>query len=196
MRNALVLLAVLGVITACKKAKPINPGPPPGSHPAMSYVDLEGDAVSFNNYKILDLDKNGQYDIVFSTMLVGDPIYQVDKRQWLVNSSFNTSLPVKNETIPVMNYGDSIPVKKFSGYEWYNASGIVLAQQIISFTQNPYWVGEWKAASHQYLPIQLKINNNLFNGWIEISFSSADEKVLLHKAAVCLEANMGIIAGR
>ncbi|HYM92849.1 MAG TPA: hypothetical protein VET23_01830 [Chitinophagaceae bacterium] len=196
MRNALALLAVIGFVTACNKTKPMNPDPPPpSSHPAMIYIDFGDNAIQFGNYKIVDLDKDGLYDIVFSTLLVGDPINRIDKKQWLVNSSFYTNLPVKNETIPVMNYGDSIPVKNFSGHEWYNASSIVLAQKIISFTQTPYWEGGWKQASHQYLPIQLNRNNELFNGWIEISFISASEKVVLHEAAICMEANKGIIAG-
>jgi hypothetical protein len=163
----------------------------------MIYINLSDSAVVFGRSASFDLDGNGEKDIHFGTLLVGDPISQQDKKQWLVTSSFNTSLPVNiNEDIPVLNLNDSIPVADFSGYNWYNASSILLSQKIISMTIPPYWEGTWKDVLHRFIPIQLKRYNSLFNGWVEISFDKLQEKVILHKAAVSEEPNKMAIAGK
>jgi hypothetical protein len=62
---------------------------------------------------LIDVDKDGSKDILFSTELVGDPLAQQDKHQWLVTSSFFTNLSVKDENVPLLNYGNSISVKNF-----------------------------------------------------------------------------------
>lgn len=189
-------MAILVLLTgACNK--PVTDIPPPaGQHPEMRYTDLGNQVIGFNQVASLDLDKDGQKDISFSTLLVGDPIYKVDKMQWLVASSFYTNLPVKEEHIPVMDTGDSIPTLNFNGYEWFNASQIVLTQKIIGITGNPYWEGDWKQAAHQFIPLQVMRNNALYNGWVEISFSQADEKLILHRAAISMEAGKLIAAGK
>ena len=185
------------LLAACTKNKPEPTQPPATTHPAMTYLNLHDTAVAFNRAASFDLDGNGEKDVYFSTLLVGDPVYQVDKRQWLVSSSFNANLPVNaNEQIPVLRSQDSIPVVNFSGYSWYNASSILLAQKILSDNQPPYWEGAWKEAFHRFIPIQIIKQDGLYNGWVEVSFSTAEEKVILHKAAVSTEANKTIKAGK
>ena len=66
--------------------------------------------------------------------------------------------------------------------------------RVISFSPEPFWEGDWKEASHHFVPIQLKKQNGLYNGWIEVSFSTVTEKLTLHKAAICTEANKRILA--
>jgi hypothetical protein len=130
-------------------------------------------------------------------MLVGDPIEQKDKKQWLVTSSFEANLPVNStEQIPVLRHLDSIPLNNFSGYAWYNASSIVLSQKTVPVTSPPYWEGDWKDASHRYVPIQVEKQNGLYNGWIEVSFSIDNEKLILHKTAISKEPNKGIMVGK
>ena len=195
MQRMLIVALLVIQIAACKK--PITENPPPaGQDPEMRYTDLGNQPIGFNQFISLDLDKDGQKDISFSTLLVGDPIYKVDKMQWLLSSSFYTNLPVKEERIPVMDTGDSIHIRNFNGYEWFNASHIVLTQKIIGITGDPYWEGDWKQAAHQFAPFQVMHNNSLYNGWVEISFNQADEKLVLHRAAISMEAGKKIAAGK
>ena len=194
MKIAILFFVAAIVGVSCDKTKPVPL--PTETHPQMSYAELTSKIVAFDGHALIDADRDGYNDLLFNTMLLGDPTAQQDKHQWLVNSSFVTNLPVKDENVPLLNYGDSISVHNFSGYEWFNASTILLAQKIIDMVQQPWWEGEWKHASHHYLPFQLNKNDQLYNGWVEVSFSTSEEKLILHKVAVSLESNKKIIAGR
>lgn len=194
MKKTIWLGLVLATAVTCKK--PLSE-PPVLSHPSMSVKDLEDSSLTFGRHASFDLDDDGEKDVFFSTQLVGDPIEQKDKRQWMVTTSFYANLPVNSaEHIPVLHYLESIPLNNFSGYAWYNASSILLSQKTLTMTKPPFWEGDWKEASHRFVPIQLKKENGLYNGWVEVSFSTANEQLTLHKVAICKEANKSIIAGK
>jgi hypothetical protein len=193
MKKLIVVSGFALLLAGCKKD---TVAPPVASHPDMRYLNLKDSGVVFNRSASFDLDGNGSKDIYFSTMLVGDPLAQQDKKQWWVSSSFDANLPVnENEEIPVMQRSDSIYLKSFSGYNWYNASWVMLAQKIISDTRPPYWEGKWKDVSQRFVAIQILNNGNLYNGWIEVSFNKAEEKVIIHRAAISKEANKVVMAG-
>jgi hypothetical protein len=188
----LIIVFGLALLMSCTKDNIEITSP----HPSMDYIQLGDSVITFGKGASFDLDKNGQKDIYFTTFLIGDPILQQDKRQWVVGSSFYTSLPVNEaEAIPVLKYNDSIPVQSFSGYHWYNASNIVLAQKVIPVHHPSFWEGEWRSASHRYMPLQISRDGKWYNGWVEISFSIGEGKLVLHKAAVCKEAGRAIKAG-
>ena len=187
-------LALIIILSACSKP-PVKP--PTDDYPKMTYLNFSDSAVLFDRSALFDLDGNGEKDIRFSTLLVGDPLSQQDKRQWLAVCSFNTSLPVNtNENIPVLNLDDLIPINNFSGYSWYNAPGIVLSQKVTGMSAAPYWEGAWKDASHRFIPIQLKKNSLLYNGWVEVSFDKLQEKIILHKSAMSQEPDKSVLAGK
>jgi len=186
-------LALVIFLSACTKT-PVKPTP---VYPKMTYRNLSDSTVMFGRSASFDLDGNGEKDIHFGTLLVGDPLSQQDKRQWLATSSFNTSLPVNNdENIPVLDLADLIPINDFSGYRWYNASGIVLSQKVISLSVPPYWEGAWRDASHRFIPIQLRKNSLVYNGWVEVSFDQLQEKMILHASAVSEQPDKSVLAGK
>lgn len=191
MKRVFILLSSVALIASCKKDDK-----PPADDKPMAYIDLKDSAVTFNHAATFDLNGDGEKDVMFNTLLVGDPINKEDRKQWYVTSSFNASLPVEDESIPVLKMADSIPVANFNGYTWYNASSIILAQKVIGEVGDPIWQGDWKNAVHRFIPIQLKKANGVFNGWVEVSFSTANEKVILHKAAISKQAGKGIAAGK
>lgn len=158
----------------------------------------------FNNHEIgagipgfsIDLNRDARIDLVFSTLLVGDPLNQVDKLQFLVQSNIKVNLPVKvGEEIPVMNKGDLIALTNFQGYQWFELSSIVLVQKIISFNQAPIWEGHWKLAANKYIPFQIIVSDKIYGGWIEISVNTANEKLIVHRAAISKDANKVVKAG-
>jgi hypothetical protein len=190
----LILFFVLAVfVVSCKKVVE----PEEEFIPKMNYLDLSDTALVFGGRTIvLDLDGNGEKDVLFGTQLVGDPINQQDKRQWLVTVSFYANLAINsNGKMPVMRRMDVIPIANFSGYEWYNANEALLAQRVEDMSGAVYWEGDWKQSDHHYIPIQVNRNNALYNGWIEVSFSISGEKLILHKAAICQVENRPIAAG-
>ena len=194
MNKSICLGLAVITLVACKKN---CPEPVDEVHPPMLYKNFEDSSIAFRKIAFLDLDNNGEKDVLFSTQLVGDPIEQKDKEQWMVTTSFNANLPVNaTENIPVLHYLDRIPFNAFSGYTWYNASSILLSQKTITMTPPAYWEGQWKNASHRFIPFQLQKEGGVYNGWIEVSFSTTSEKLILHKAAVCKKANKNILAGK
>lgn len=193
MKRFYILLSGVVLIASCKKEHT----PTPADDKIMIYTDLKDSAVTFSHAASYDLNGDGEKDVLFSTLLVGDPINKEDKKQWYVTASFNASLPVEEgESIPVLNLADSIPVGNFNGYNWYNASSIILAQKIIGEVGDPIWQGDWKNANHRFIPIQLKKSDDIYNGWIEISFDKTNEKVILHKAGVSKKAGKAVAAGK
>ena len=189
LRFFLLFLILLTVIS-CKKERQ--------EQDALPIPEVQMEYFNFNNREIkagtsgfsVDLNHDGRKDIAFSTLLVGDPINQVDKFQFLVQSNIKVNLPVKvGEEIPVMKNGDLIPLSNFEGYQWFELSSIILVQKIISFTQPPVWEGHWKSAVHRYLPYQIVGVDGIYNGWVELTVDIANEKVVLHKAAISRQPN-------
>ena len=166
--------------------------------PAMEYFDLHDREINDHTTGLLlDVNHDGRNDLAFTTLLVGDPINQVDKLQILISSNIAINLPVNsNEEVPVMNNGANIPIGNFDGYRWFELSSIMLVQKITSFTEPPVWEGHWKNAVHKFLPFQVADSGKFYNGWVEISTDITGEKMLLHKAAISKEADAMIKAGK
>ena len=152
----------------------------------MEYTDLHDREIRADSSNFaIDINHDGRVDLGFITQLVGDPINQVDKHQFIVITNIQANLPVNNlEEVPVMNAGDDIPLQHFNGYQWFELSNVLLLQKIISFTQPPVWEGHWKNAKHKFMPFQLIADSKRFNGWIELSVDEIGEKIILHRLAI------------
>ena len=192
MRKVLII-AISGVLLlACSKKPPIQPPAP--SHPVMTYTNLSDKEVKYGQLQFVDIDSDGSNDFKFSVLLVGDPILQRDRVQFYVNSGIKRNL-LNNQIdeSPMLSKGDSVK-KIHDGYTWWEISSIVLAEKIID-NSGSHWEGLWKNADHAYLPIQIEKNSNLYHGWVELSFSTTGEKLILHKAAVSTEEDKAVQAG-
>jgi hypothetical protein len=178
-------------VFACNKEKP---EPLPAPHPVMHYKDLQNSEVFYSKPKAVDMDDDGNNDFQFGVLLVGDPILQRDRLQYLAYSKVGTNL-LNNEKdqSPVLKKADFISTAH-QGYQWFEISAIVLAEKITTMTDS-FWEGLWRNALHKYLPVQIKKNEKLYNGWIEVSFDTVTEKLILHKAAISTEANKTVRAG-
>jgi hypothetical protein len=179
---------------ACKKENTVITPPASPAHPQMVYTDLQNAEVKFLQSKRVDVDGDGSTDFSFGVLLVGDPILQRDRLQFYVNSGVKRNLLNDDQDqSPVLNKFDSIG-KTHPGYTWWEISAIVLAEKVID-NSGTSWQGLWKNADHKYLPIQVDKNGKLFHGWIELSFSTSDEKLILHQAALSKEQERSIQAG-
>lgn len=192
-----VLFSVIVLLTtgSCKKHSKV-PGLP--TAPAsMEYFNLNNREIKSNAPGFsIDVNYDGRKDLAFTTLLVGDPINQVDKLRFLVSSNIDVNLPVNaNEEIPVMSKGESIVPVNFNGYQWVELATIILVQKTISLAEPPLWDGHWKNAEHKYLPFQVFVNSKVYNGWVELSVDIAGEKIILHKAALSKEPDKIVKAG-
>ena len=190
MKKQTLILIFVSIFFACKKP------PSPPKQTEMVYTHLNDKEIPFGQYHSIDLNNDGKLDFDFYTMLVGDPLAQQDKQKYLVGSRLHTLLPVNDqENAPILNQNDPIPFVDFQGYSWYPLSTIELAQKIISMSGPDVWEGLWKDSHHQYLPLQVTVGGQRFNGWIELSFEKETRKLILHKAAVSTKAETAVKAG-
>jgi hypothetical protein len=191
-KHLLVAIATVTLI-ACGKEKPL-PEAPASSHPLMAYKNLQNQEVKYGQSRYVDIDSDGTNDFLFNVELIGDPILQRDRIQFYANSGIKRNLLNNDlDESPMLNKGDSIS-KNHVGYNWWQISSIVLAEKIITYNGDS-WQGLWKNADHKYLPIQVEKTGKLYHGWIELSFNTVEEKLILHNAAISTEEEKGIKAG-
>jgi hypothetical protein len=196
-KTRLVLIAVSFLtFISCKKED--TQQLPPEEKLEMEYFDLSNKEIkAFAPGFSIDVNHDGRNDLKFGTLLVGDPIEQVDKIQFFISTNIGICLPVNNnENIPVLSTGDSIVLDDFNGYQWFELSTIVLVQKVISDNNPDSWDGAWKDVSHKFIPFQVKNSDKRYNGWIEISVDISNEKLILHKAAIGKTADKIIYAGK
>ena len=84
---------------------------------------------------------------------------------------------------------------QYPSYDWYEVSAIVLAEKITPVNGEPYWQGPWKNVAHKFLPVMIRKEDKSYYGWIELSFDTAAEKMILHRVAICTEANREVKTG-
>lgn len=194
MRKIFIIATISILAVACKKenTKPTIPSVP--SHPLMSYKNLGDKEVKYGQSQYVDIDNDGSIDFKFSVLLVGDPVLQRDRVQFYANSGIKRNL-LNNQVdeSPILNKGDSVG-KVHNGYTWWEISSIVLAEKIVEYSGS-HWEGLWKNADHNYLPVQIEKNSKLYHGWVELSFNTAEEKLILHKAAISTEEERSVMAG-
>jgi hypothetical protein len=195
MKNIFVLLFTVLLLTSCDDKDTIQP--PPRPHPQMRYTDLNNVAIKFGQQKSLDIDGDNIKDLLFSTVLVADPIARVDKKRYFVTVSFDVfSLVNEQEETPALNSGDTITINNHAYFNWYNANSIVMVEKIIEETGADHWEGNWKNADHRYFPVQVRKNNLRYNGWTEVSFKMDTQELVLHRAAIAVEAEKDVEAGQ
>ena len=188
-----IIALILGLVLAsCTKSSYMEPV----VTPEMDYTDLANVEVSQGSVKSVDIDGNGSSDFVFNVILVGDPILQRDRLQFYANSKVKTNLMVDElEQTPLLEKNALISLNP-AGHQWFEISAIVLAEKISTVAGAIYWDGLWKNANHHYLGVQVEKEGKIFQGWIELSFNQAAQKLVLHRAAISREPGKTIRAGK
>lgn len=190
------LICIITILGSCKKESDpvVEPKPAPAE---MIYTDLNNQEVKFQqNGVLVDVDRNGKADLLFDSYLIGDNINKVDKRQYYVLSSIRTFMPVNsNEQVPALQMKDLIPLKSFNGYEWNNASEIVLIERAEFENGAVIWRGNWLDKDRSYLPFQYVSNNQRYNGWVELTADKVGERLILHRMAISKHPEKDVKAG-
>jgi hypothetical protein len=191
MKRFLSFTLLIGLLTSCKKDDPVTV---PFVQPAMQYLDLHNEEIGFGQAKIIDINTDGTDDFLFITMLVGDPILERDRRQYYACSDIDSRLLNNDDSeTPVLKKYDRVSLQH-NGFQWFEASGVVLAEKIVPLHGTDSWRGLWQQASHKYLAVQVKKDGLLYHGWIELSFDRILERIILHKAAISTEAGKTVQA--
>ncbi|HZF65118.1 MAG TPA: hypothetical protein VEZ55_11550 [Chitinophagaceae bacterium] len=185
-------IIILIAMSSCKKERDTSVGT---QEPKMQHIQLMDAEVAQGGAKFFDLNNDGRRDFGFKTTLVGDPLLQRDRLLFEVFSGIGSFLlNNEHEETPPLRAGDEIG-NIHLGFEWHEISTLVLTEKHMYNSGEIGWDGIWKTANHRYLAIRLKENNRVYFGWIELSFDKVGEKIILHRAALCREANREIKAG-
>ncbi len=186
----ILLLVTMAALSCTKKDRPVIPG-----SPAMKYIDLQNAEVTHQQPFLLDINSDGITDFSFSTLLVGDPVLGRDRLQFYAYSKISTCLlNDSNDESPVLVKGDRIAAVH-TGYLWWEISAIVLAEKITRSNGSVNWEGRWNNANHRYLPVSIKKSGETYYGWVELSMDTHSEKMILHRSAICIEADLPVKAG-
>lgn len=198
MKQVYALALVTALVTSCSKNEtPIPHKPPADQQPEMIYTDLQNRELKFQQAQLIDLNHDELVDIGFSTWYIGDPIEKEDEVLFFAGSYVHSNLLVNEANgSPAFNKGDLIPLGNYPGHDWYRVAQVEMALKNTPTAGLPYWEGNWKLVSHKYLAVQVVVADKRYNGWVEVSFDTAGEKLILHKAAISKEAEKAVIAGK
>ena len=186
-------LTIVLILASCRKAH--APSPLPAND--LQFSDLNDREVKYKGpAAIIDLNKDNEPDLVFGVLPVGDPLNNVDKTQFRVSSGIFTRLPVNHlEQVPMLDRSDTVFLNNFNGYNWYEISSVILVEKVEDVAGTIVWRGNWQTAAKNYLPVQVLKNEQRFNGWVELSFDLANEKIILHRAAISKHPERNTRAG-
>lgn len=164
--------------------------------PAMDYFDLQDQELSFGTARTVDFENDNNWDILFSSIAIGDPVLRRDRHQFFIGTDIHVSLQVSNEETPALSEGDVIGAVPLPEHHWYNGNGIGLAQRITPESGPQYWEGNWKDVSHKFIALQLIRGGKPYFGWAEISINSETGKMILHRAAMSRVPSTTVKAGK
>jgi hypothetical protein len=189
----ILFVAFIACLASCKKDTEIKTPTIP-----MMYKDLSSRVVNITTPAGIDINGDGPSDVWFEIFHTGDDIQEKDEHLFRVTQGEESKLLVnEQEESPIISKGDVIKINGNAGYEWEANANIELAKRTLyRNAAAPTWEGVWKNAQRKYLAVQVNKNGSLFNGWIELSFDTATEKVILHRSGFSLEAGADILAGQ
>jgi hypothetical protein len=198
----LAIAILLAALVSCKKESiTTQPQPQPPVNeiptPAMTYTDLKSKTIGYRQSAVLDLNNDGNLDLIFRTELTGDAIYKQDKVLYLVESSQYCNLLVDTltEQTPRLGLGQLITVNDPEDLNWYRIVSVTMMRKVISMNAPISWEGNWKNSGHQFLPFQVLTANGVHNGWVELVADAEAEKVTLYRSAISVEPNVTVKAG-
>jgi len=193
MNRLLVFLLAAVLLYACKKN---NDDPLP--EPTMEFLSLDNAEVKDGVFQRVDLGEANSPDFTFSTRTVTDAALNQTKFQFIVTTRIDSYLMLTTGTQTGKKFtkGDSIRTVAAAGSTWASFSLMILAQKITPATGAASWDGEWKNASHHFLPVKItRKNGDIHVGWVELSMDIASEKIILHRAAISIEPDKNVRAG-
>lgn len=186
------LLALLFSLLGCKKETSVIT--------ETIYTDLSNKEVKYNQIQSVDINNDKIDDFYFVTSLIGGSDFgsTLSKiRPLLKNRLYIKYDEVKDYHVtPAFNKDDMINAKSENDFQWGTYSAVTVESLYTTSNDQTTWMGPWKQAQHKYLPVCVFKDNSYYYGWIELSVNEADEKIILHKAALRKIASKEIGAGQ
>ena len=193
MKSTILLTSIILILAACKKEKLIiEPRPP-----QVLYTDLSSKVMNITTPATVDINGDGISDVWFEIFYTRDNNLKKHVHQFVASASNETKLLMNVQQLsPILNHGKGIFNIQNDGYEWKNPANVELAKRTLTENDGTItWEGAWKEVEHRYLAVQITKNGAVYNGWIELSFDTVKERVVLHRSGVSKEVGSFIVAG-
>lgn len=159
--------------------------------------DLTDITISNGKY-YLDINNDDTTDFVFEYSYIQSMDVPPSSRAKIL-SIFpinNLILYTINQGQIPLNEGDTISAKMDSNQIWqYFTGDIAYIKWNINNGWDEFWSGEWAGVLNKYFPFGLKLNNEVYYGWMEMSCDSSTGTLTIHDYAVNNKANEYILAG-
>jgi len=156
-------------------------------------ISIEDSVVSYLNNPALDLNQDGEADIVFTTGYFSFADGRVELQFHAVSTGPHQILLSEDQPL-ILEKGSSISSNPPSSYTWSVHNGILLT--LVDHFGQKSWKGVWKGQQQQYLAVRLAQHDGTYNyGWICISADEEQERIILHQAALSLAPDSGLKAG-
>ena len=193
---AAVIIFIATLLLSCEKDRDTSYVP---DHPQMVYRDLSQRVVNIATPAGIDIGGDARSDVWFEIWHTKDDAHNKDIHRFSVSSGESSRLMVdstrrKSSIIPG---GAIISSAGGNGFAWNAPANPELATRtLVRTAPAPTWEGDWKDANHKYLAVQVTQNGLVYNGWIELSFDTATERVILYRSGISKEAGKDIVAGK
>jgi hypothetical protein len=190
-----ILLAAMVIsFASCKKEKEENTTV---SHPLMTYQDLTGKVINISTPAGVDITGDGTSDLWFDIFSTREDAQNKDIHRFSVSTGEQGKILVNTQNAsPIITEGTTLKLNGIDGYHWKAPASTELAKRtFIRNTPAPVWEGQWKDVQNRYLAVQVTMNGEIYNGWIELSFDTAKERVILFRSAISKEPGKDIIVG-
>ncbi|MEJ2004619.1 MAG: hypothetical protein P8X57_06580 [Cyclobacteriaceae bacterium] len=138
---------------------------------------------SFN----LDIDRDGNNDFMFTTVIIPDG--SDIQTKYMVNAiGENEVLSIDGSTAINENGMD---VSELGNVKWTENASEIIAQH-----ENGTWTGTWSGDRDQYIGIKLVKDGKSYNGWVKVSIDQENAKAFVQGYAINRAPNGEIAAGQ
>lgn len=215
----LMALTAMLLLEACSKQKNEKPEPclpqipaeetqqpangTTATHNGIVHTQLNQE-LAYNKFVTIDVDNNGKNDLYFASVL----IYDGQSHLYLLASPVSASgakLLLNNDEELIMNgmwlrpldANIEIKAETDAHAEWNNffTKGVVL-DVIDNSPQSSTFNGPWVAKGDKYLAMQVIIAGNIHYGWVRLSHTVNESRVLIKDFAYNTTPGASIKAGQ
>lgn len=204
MKKYLVLIVFTMFISACETADQDPLDTNSLSKVAYKLLNVSVESLQYNNPILLDLNNDGNVDFNFSSVLLeeNDKPYMYlyvrgdsrSRNQLIVRS--NPELTLAAYWANPMDRGAEINSSPPSDCKWNEQLTKGFFIGIMDDGVNKVYSGEWLATGDRFLGLRFTINGNYHYGWIRVSHTEGEDRLMVKDYAYSKEAGKSIKAGQ
>lgn len=182
MKTLIQFFVLIVLVSACRDEE-VRP------EPSIVHRDLHEVKAGYLTPFLLDVDLDGTFDYSFSVSLIGSS--GSEERHFRMVPLWSNRALVANDDVIPLDEGAEVAVYKHFAKFVESLAVKTTASGVIS------WSGNWKDASGKFVGLDFKGNDgHSYFGWVRLSFSQNEEKIIVHELAYSRPSQSMIKAGQ